>query len=272
MGLWSGIKHALNGSLGTSDFQPLDKMLRTKISYFDESNFTSFDDIISTLPYGFVTGACVLYNNEIHIMGGNISPYNQHYKWNGSSWTSVSTLPYGFVTGACVLYNNEIHIMGGNISPYNQHYKWNGSSWTSVSTLPYDFYYGSAVVFNDSIHILGGGSNPTQHYEWRGGFWRNVSSLPYSFYQGCAVVYNEEINILGTIYFIPYNQHYSLGIKHSVPIYLNGKTKIKTDFMILTSDGDYIFPDSKGEVLIPQDGLYYFALKKEGYSGSYLSI
>ncbi len=31
MGLWAGIKHALNSTLGTSDFKPLDKLISEKI-------------------------------------------------------------------------------------------------------------------------------------------------------------------------------------------------------------------------------------------------
>lgn len=35
---------------------------------------------ISTLPYGFAYGCAVIYNNEIHILGGNAtSPFTQHY-------------------------------------------------------------------------------------------------------------------------------------------------------------------------------------------------
>ena len=54
----------------------------------------------------------MVLNNEIHILGG----YNgntKHYKYDGSTWTSVSTLPYGFRHGSAVVLNNEIHILGG---------------------------------------------------------------------------------------------------------------------------------------------------------------
>ena len=100
------------------------------------------------LPYNFYNGSAVVYNNEIHILGSSDSSINttKHYKYNGSSWTSVSTLPYNFNYGSAVVHNNEIHILGGG-NGQTKHYKYNGSSWTSVSTLPYNFYYGSAVVF-----------------------------------------------------------------------------------------------------------------------------
>ena len=123
----------------------------------------------STIPYNFRSGSAVVLNNEIHILGSsNSGSYTKHYKYNGSSWSSVSTLPYSFYNGSAVVLNNEIHILGSSnsASNYTKHYKYNGKSWSSVSTLPYNFYDGSAVVLNNEIHILGssGTSNYTKHY------------------------------------------------------------------------------------------------------------
>ena len=42
----------------------------------------------------------------------SVSVYTKHYKWSGTSWTSVSALPYNFYGGSAVVYNNEIHILG----------------------------------------------------------------------------------------------------------------------------------------------------------------
>ena len=95
--------------------------------------------------------------------------YRKHYKWNGSTWTSVSTLPYDFYYSSAVVLNNDIHILGSGGSVYNtKHCKWNGYTWESVSTLPYGFHNGSAVVLNNDIHILGGGGSGyfTNHYSY----------------------------------------------------------------------------------------------------------
>ena len=158
---------------------------------------------VSTLPYGIYNSKAVVYNNEIHILGGGSSgAQTNHYKFNGSSWESASTLPYGFYGGSAVVYNNEIHILGSSPDDTRtNHYKFNGSSWESVSTLPYRFAYGSAVVYNNEIHILGSNySNSTQtnHYKFNGSSWESASTLPYGFYGGSAVVYNNEIHILGS--------------------------------------------------------------------------
>ena len=84
----------------------------------------------STLPYPFALysannfisiGKAVVFDNELHILGGgidlleNVSYQKYHYKWDGSSWTSVSTLPYDFATdGVAIVYDNKIHILSGN--------------------------------------------------------------------------------------------------------------------------------------------------------------
>ena len=153
----------------------------------------------------------------------------KHYKWNGSTWTSVSTLPYQFADGSAVVYNNEIYILGSNntnnTANRTNHYRWNGTTWTSVSTLPYSFYAGSAVVYNNEIHIMGGNSsnsNQTKHYKWNSTSWvrivqnklyspstnRLTIPMPYSFYRGSAVIYNNEIHILGTDYYVFSANHY----------------------------------------------------------------
>lgn len=38
MGIWSGIKHAINSTLGTSEFQPLDKIIKSQRTYAASSD------------------------------------------------------------------------------------------------------------------------------------------------------------------------------------------------------------------------------------------
>ena len=109
------------------------KWLLEQIKSSLNNNSSGFQQVIKeqiellNLPYEFYRGSAVVYNNEIHIIGGN-GTYTKHYKYNGSSWTSVSTLPYNFYSGSAVVYNNEIHILGGG-NGQTKHYKYNGSSW-----------------------------------------------------------------------------------------------------------------------------------------------
>ena len=161
------------------------KWLLEQIKSSLNNNSSGFQQVIKeqiellNLPYEFYRGSAVVYNNEIHIIGGN-DTYTYHYKYNGSSWTSVSTLPYNFNYGSAVVYNNEIHILGSyDSSSQTKHYKYNGSSWTSVSTLPYYFYLGSAVVYNNEIHILGSNdaSNTNKHNKYKDIIsWTNITT------------------------------------------------------------------------------------------------
>ena len=165
-----------------------------------------------TLPYDFYNGNSIIYNNEIHILGGGIS-YKSHYKFNGTEWIKLDNLPYEFESGEVVIYNDEIHILGSahalnSCDCSTKHYKFDGDKWTEVSTLPYEFKYGSAIVCNNEIHLLGGFSNGNNHYKWDGVSWTEDIKIPYNFHWGAAVVYNDEIHILGSHTYGYYDSHY----------------------------------------------------------------
>ena len=173
---------------------------------WDGASWTS----VSTLPYAFGDCPAVVYNNEIHLLGqrrqlsdgSSISNLKYHYKWDGTTWTSLPSLPYVPVNGTALVYNNELHLVGGNDSANvenadNKHCKWDGTTWTSLPNLPYQFAFGSAVVLNDEIHILGGSSERDvsrryihrAHYRWNGTTWRKERILPELFAFGSAVVW-----------------------------------------------------------------------------------
>ena len=131
------------------------------------------------LPYTFYQGCAVVYNDEIHILGGasgvDISALYYHYKWDGVQWEHVSTLPFPFINGCAVVLDGEIHIIGSSNDStcYKYHYKWDGTAWVSVSTLKYNFYNGSAVVYDGQIHILGS-SNASTVYKYHYIFYNNI--------------------------------------------------------------------------------------------------
>ncbi len=163
-------------------------------SYDDDLNLVSNNAIIiNTLPFPLYGGGSVVYNNELHIIGGYGGNY--HYKWNGKSWTQVSTMPsVSFIEGTALVYNNEIHIIGAlNYNDY--HYKYNGSSWSKASTNSRCFGHSKSVVYNNEIHVLGGmyDNTETLHHKWNGSSWSQVSTLPISDSPKAAFVYNNEI-------------------------------------------------------------------------------
>ena len=130
---------------------------------------------LTNLPYNFYAGSAVVLDGEIHILGGADSNHlDSHYKWDGTSWTSVMSIPYHFKNGSAVVLDGEIHILGGDYksssSPgnyyYRSHYKYNSitNKWNKEKFLPYYFYYGSAVVL-ESLYILGGNYDTSLGYD-----------------------------------------------------------------------------------------------------------
>lgn len=160
---------------------------------------------VSTLPYEFHGACAVVFNDEIHILGGSVDgAYSNHYKWDGSTWTSVSSIPDKFYGGCAVVYKGMIHLLG-NASDTNislNHYKWNGTSWTKTNTMPYQFYNGLATVYNNEIHIFGGGNSSVtvhnkKHYKFNGSTWTNVDTMTYPYYYGTAVTHKGKVYLIG---------------------------------------------------------------------------
>lgn len=154
------------------------------------------------LPYNFYNGGAIVYNNEIHLLGGgDSSSQKKHHKWNGNDWVELGELPFSFNLGYVILYHDEIHVLSSTL-----HYKFNlDNGWSQVSTIPYSFYNGAgAVVYNDEIHILGSG---THHYKYSNNEWIEVGALPYRGENSGAVVYNNKIHFFGGTH--GYTNHYS---------------------------------------------------------------
>lgn len=158
------------------------------------------------IPYSYYNGTALLFNGEIHLIGGNHNstyPTN-HYKWNGLSWEEVSTLPYdynNYRTGA-VVFQNAIHLCYYENSYHNMavHYKWDGNEWNQVSDPSFTTSYGTLIAYNNALHYI----SPTEHYIWDGSTWsENLSSLPSGVNTITdAVIYNNEIHL------ITQTQHY----------------------------------------------------------------
>ena len=160
------------------------------------------------------TCAYIIYNNEIHTLGGfnpnTGSSINEHRSYNGTSWSKKANLPYihsynfGFI-----VYKGSIHF----INEY-EHFIYKPKDetfaeaiydyWYVPASIPYPFSDGSMVVYNNKIHILGAKYKLytyeyyRAHCAYDGREWTFKQQLPYDFYNGGAVVYNNEIHIIGT--------------------------------------------------------------------------
>lgn len=160
----------------------------------------------SIVPYYLTSGAAVVLNDEIHVLGGGEGTGKEHYKWDGTEWTQVSTLPKAFGMGSAVVYNGEIHLLGGGFSNADckKHHKWDGIEWTQVGTLPYVFDSGCSVVHEDKIRIIGGFTGRND-FSWDGVSWERNCKLKDQFTYGSAVVYRDKVHIFG---YRAFKRHY----------------------------------------------------------------
>lgn len=145
---------------------------------------------ITPLPYDFSCSSAVVYEDEIHILGSNLSGNGaKHYKWNGTSWTLASTLPHGFSGGLVVALSDGIHILGNNgiYGNSKNHYRWDGTSWSLISTLPYTYDKNAGLSYEDEIHIF----PSSYYYKWNRTSWTKISDTP-GF--SITVVYEDEIH------------------------------------------------------------------------------
>lgn len=156
---------------------------------------------LDNLPYNFSKGDAVVKDDCIHLLGSDISPYTQHYKFNGTSWTPDVTLPYGFKNGSAVVKDNEIRLLGTDAgNNYKAHWKLNKTTneWQQLVSIPVEFYGTDAVVYGDKIHLLGTqyGSDMQVHYVLNDE-WDRVDDIPYSLREGKAISYGSAIHLLG---------------------------------------------------------------------------
>ena len=97
-----------------------------EIPFYDDLKLVSFDDhewqdFGVTLPQKISYATSVVYNGEIHLIGGRDDSYlDTHYVYNGTSWSLKTTLPKEISHSTSVVYENQIHLIGG--SYLNTHY------------------------------------------------------------------------------------------------------------------------------------------------------
>ena len=143
-------------------------------------------DIISSisLPYAFTRGCAFIYEDKVHIIGGDGSTsLYRFYRLDDTAWTSIGSILYQFYGGRVAITSQGIHMLGGFYSTYKSFYRWNGTTWDNLGSLPIQFVEAGIEVINDEIHIFGTGysttsSDYTAHYKWNGMAWTKVGTLP----------------------------------------------------------------------------------------------
>lgn len=90
MGLWSGIKYALNSTLGTSDFKPLDKYIESLISIVPSNELVYETEIITdSTDYG----EDIMFDKTMN-MGGTFRIVGGARRYNSGS---TDTEGYTFI-------------------------------------------------------------------------------------------------------------------------------------------------------------------------------
>ena len=208
--------------LGGSVTSPTDQRKQRRVWDPSTNRLSGAPDI----PYEFANGLAFVFNNKIHILGGNLATSDKvnystqgrnHYAFNGTSWESQSTLPSTFngydMTGAVL--GDTFELIGRHDNTQCTQYTYtgnyvNGNLWTTVGGLTKYVNGAIALVYPvdgvDRLHLIGrvmvsNGNVLTKeyiHYYWTGSLWTHASDIPYEMDNyGTAVVYNGKIHIMG---------------------------------------------------------------------------
>lgn len=183
-------------------------------SIFTKQGGTSSWITVAKLPYVIDVHetSIVVFNNELHLLGGSGEKVRSHYKWDGETWSVASELPYDFSNGRAIVYQDKIHIIGGGSARFlgeystgrlNNHYAWDGESWTKASNLPYTVWGATPFVSSGQLHLIGGGivegvNYNRYHYVWDGISWSKATDLPFDAFNVSVVVYsNTRVYVFG---------------------------------------------------------------------------
>lgn len=218
----------------------------------------------------------IVFNGELHLLGGSGAHYRTHYKWDGETWSVASELPYDFSNGKVVEYQNKLHILGGGTANFgstygtgrvSNHYSWDGETWKNESDLPYPAWGITPFVQSGKLHIIGGGIvNNTNynksHYVWDGISWSKQSDLSFTvFNASIAKLSDTQIYIVG-------GMDKSGGSKQSTVKLYNG-----TSWSNVTSLPDDAYNNSSAAATINSDrevvvvGLRMFKLSSGSWYG-----
>lgn len=228
MGLWAGIKYALNSTLGTDTFRPLDRVNIGGVEIENETiEGTSWigSSANSYGPDGIVsiddgTGASGLYLLGSFTTSSTDQMTSAWKRDDDGNGTFLASAPDKIYYSGCVELNGKIHVIGGtnSYSTQTQHkiYDPKTNTWTLTYNIGFTSgtggYGNTAVVLNGEIHVFGdGGTSSTQHYKYDGISWTRDTDLPFEFYQSCACVHDGEIHVFGGRYTSSnHRKHYKL--------------------------------------------------------------
>lgn len=173
--------------------------------YNDQRSFYKLNNAdewvrLGDMPYNFYDGNAIVYNDEIHILGGSGAGSN-HYILNTSdnTWTKPNITNQNKSYSVCCVYNDEIHFL----NYIGDHYKIDKNTNTVIQVDSIGYYVSSGynlsgfVVYNDElVSII---EKDMLRLDKNTNKWIHTTiPLPYNFIDAGCVVYHDEIHILGS--------------------------------------------------------------------------
>ena len=114
---------------------------------------------VSTLPFSFANGVCEIFNDHVHIIGGQRGMcQHAYYDEVNNEWNMLDPIPNGYINhdSAYAIFNKELHIMGSYIEAYSKyHYSYDGTSWKVLPNLSYKLCGGCAVNLGLPPAVIG---------------------------------------------------------------------------------------------------------------------
>lgn len=115
-------------------------------------NGTEWVDM-SEIPFDFVLGGCIVYDNKIHIIGGNNQQSQiKHYTWDGTDWEQIVDSNYPPKVYLVFEYNDTINALSND-----GRYEYHDNAWVKQEKPDVVINNGTKVVVqNGHVHLLGG--------------------------------------------------------------------------------------------------------------------
>lgn len=126
----------------------------------------TYDENYTPYEYGTIGGGMVIFNDEIHLLGGDDSL--SHLVYRSDHWVVLNDLPIAFNKDGCVLaYDNEIHMfckdykfetVGKKTTMvyYTCHEAYNGETWRHVDDSDVVVYRSLSCYMDGVVFFIGG--------------------------------------------------------------------------------------------------------------------
>ena len=137
MGIWAGIKHALNSTLGTADFKPLDKLNYEAIKA--QRSLYASDEVHLTLDG---LGTSTSYEHEVIKSSQKITTFS-----SGSIKLKMYHTFFNNVGGLFIVYKNGAQVASCSITG-------NGDDETSV-TVQVSYVKGDVITWGVELYAIG---------------------------------------------------------------------------------------------------------------------